>query len=1394
MRRRFFVAGLEFALTASSVCAALTPGPGFPERNPRVDLRKTFVTPPPGYGEVPFWWWTGDKLDKERLLWQLEELHKAGVSGTQINYSHSRSDGWKTEAVEPPIFSDEWWKVFAFMATESAKRGMGIGLSGYTLDWPGRDNLFRQLGITDDALNARVLSERHRDVDGGVQSAPAEASAVSVTAFALKDGRLQPGSGLALDVQAAQWELPKGRWRLVTVTAETRRETLDPLNPESGRRVIDRFLSPFLDRTPSEAHRALNYFFQDELRLAGDGRLWSTEFADRFARRKGYDIRPKLAALFMDIGPETAKVRLDFNEVMVSLSEESYFKPIFDWHSSRGMIYACDPASRGKNPLEFGDYFRAMRWYTAPGFDTPGSSADLIKNKVGSSIAHLYQRPRVWVEGYHSLGWQASTETLFESSNRNFLYGSTLLNLHGLYYTTKGGWWEWAPPCYHFHMPYWAHMPVFLKYFERLSYLLSQGDHVADVAIINPHEPLVADPARGKASLQLAHAVGTDLMNVCQTDFDFIDAESLARAEVRDGRLAVAGEAYRALVLPSLFAIRHASLEKALAFRQAGGLVVVLGDLPTATDRTGTGDPQTDALVKTLIASGGTVFDASDSPAAGAVAARTYAQHFTGRWVWTHKPSQKAVFKHVWSGAAGEFQAALLCDNSADLFLNGVKVTTWSSYTQPWTGNLRLKPGDILAVAGSDGPGETGNKTAGIFFALALGGRTLFSAEAFRVKPGTADAAWLANADLSGLEAPDPTNVHDVHKSATPTPKPGAAQAIRALLQPPDFSGPDGTKALHRRIGQNDVYFIMDLAQRDTCTFRAQGLPELWDPWTGAQTAIPTFTVNSNGTTAVRLDGTGIPLLVVFTPGKPAARVVACDLDGVTALILQGRAGFSVTGYARSAGIKTAVVEKDGRRVTLTGLAVEPAPPLTLDGEWSFALKPTCYNKWGDFRLPGFDGFIGAEARQVTWSTDNMPTRMTYSHGPQFRAFGPLAPGTEADALEQALAKTATLTAEKDITVGGKTYAWQPFCFSWREGAENRPAYQNWHHGLNGKVGDEFFVLGTYDMGLYDVSKPADAKPETRLYQTAVYAAEACRAVITATGVNPSAVWLNGERRTPGETVGLKAGYTPLLVRYDAFGRAALVLERTGIDADRATQPLAMRWYDHPAVLPFDCFGGGLPQAVYSFGAPPALQMAEVTLHGELVAATFGGAAARFTLDKTFPNFNRIYRVTPAQAAPGPAELTMTVKHTPGYTGGAAFPEPVKLTCGQGRLTLGDWARVDALRCYSGGAVYGKVFTLSPEQADQRVLLDLGGVGVSCGVSMNGKPARVLTCPPWRLDLSEESKAGANTLEVTVYNTLNNHYQTIPTRYRKPVETAPSGLLGPVTLHFESNVRLKETP
>ena len=69
-------------------------------------------------------------------------------------------------------------------------------------------------------------------------------------------------------------------------------------------------------------------------------------------------------------------------------------------------------------------------------------------------------------------------------------------------------------------------------------------------------------------------------------------------------------------------------------------------------------------------------------------------------------------------------------------------------------------------------------------------------------------------------------------------------------------------------------------------------------------------------------------------------------------------------------------------------------------------------------------------------------------------------------------------------------------------------------------------------------------------------------------------------------------------------------------------------------------------------------------------------------------------------------------------------------------------------------------------------------------VRINGEDAGVRVAPPWKFDVTGRLKAGENRLTVTVYNTLSNHYQTVPNLYRG--EPA-SGLFGPVTLLMYSD-------
>ena len=66
-----FMMFIGFALPATSSLAE--EGAGIPSRDPQVDVLRGFASPPPGYGEVPFWWWTGGNLDPDRMVAQLKE-------------------------------------------------------------------------------------------------------------------------------------------------------------------------------------------------------------------------------------------------------------------------------------------------------------------------------------------------------------------------------------------------------------------------------------------------------------------------------------------------------------------------------------------------------------------------------------------------------------------------------------------------------------------------------------------------------------------------------------------------------------------------------------------------------------------------------------------------------------------------------------------------------------------------------------------------------------------------------------------------------------------------------------------------------------------------------------------------------------------------------------------------------------------------------------------------------------------------------------------------------------------------------------------------------------------------------------------------------------------------
>lgn len=1157
---------------------------GYPNKSSDKDVFRQFMNPPRGYGNVPFYWWNGDALNKERLKEQLDILSSSATDGFAVSYIHTtpsidtleNKNGYglfgMTEPGIPKVFSEEWWDIWNWFSAECGRKGLGVGLDDYTVGWNGN-------GYYPDELDTMSVFKGYKgELEIRIDTVQGGKMYESVTPPDLMAIVAWPGK-IELTNKVVngkiQWTVPgKEEYKVYTITTKPGYV----IHPEHGNKLVKVYFDRFEEKMDEAGRAGMNYFFQDELSYPIHMLSWSDDFQVEFLKRKGYDIIPYLPALKDDIGEITPKIRLDYCEVLMDLSEERYYKPIYDWHAERGLIYGCDNLGRGKDPAAYIDYFRAMSWFTAPGNDAPARGSSFLETKVSSSITHLYNRPRTWLEAFHSMGWGSSGAWLTQQIDHHFVAGGNLVCMHGLYYSTHGGWWEWAPPDFHFRMPYWPHMKQWLKYVERMSYLLSQGSHVCDIALLYPTESIQAYPdSKPKRTFDTALRLSNSGF-----DYDFVDFRSLREATINDKSLKMTNEEYKIIVLADMKAIHYSSLQKILDFYRSGGIVLATGDLPAASSRKGEKDSEIDQMLREMF------------------------------------------------GIAAD---------------------------EIGTGKMIKK--------------QT-NKNGGI-----------------------------------GWYIPDSLEKY-----------------IPDLITPDFLSEKREGKVLHRRIGDKHVYMVTDVDKDTECFFRAKGKVELWDANEGSVQPYSILRQTDEGVWLRMRKEKSNSYVIVFSPGEPE-------------------------------------IEKDN--TSLSTLSYR----MPIDGEWEVELLPTLDNKWGDYRLPASDGFIGAEARSFKYSpatSDNLDwtsvdfddsswEEAIYGYGPQVE--------TKTDNTE-----------------------WEPISFSWQYGVWDNPGAQG-YHGLKGKVDDRFFILD---------------KGNNQQFRTYVYAPQQGTYRIETMGTKPD--YIRIDKKDANETTQLSEGWHPLEVAYsesesvnyrirtglfaDHRKRSFVVLYPSNILLSEKKTPysdkVSSRWEGSDHLL-FDPYGGKYNRWNFRFETVPGLEEIEMTVYGDDLRVWFDGREIKAKYIKIIQNednWNQ-YRITLPAKKDRIGKIAFSVRSEKGYQGTAIIKEAVQLKTSTGLLKVGDWSKEGSLRYYSGGMYYRMKCNLPEYRNAKKIMLDLGEVIATCEVKINGKAAGILISPPYQLDITPYLQDGVNNIEILVYSTLSNHYQTIPTPYRGDPK---AGLIGPVNVLF----------
>lgn len=1171
---------LILCATFSTALPAQQAYKGYPSRSGEINIRQHFANPPKGYGNVPFYWWNGDSLNRNRLEEQMVELHNASTDGFAVSYIHTHpkvdvavnANGYggfgKPDAGAPGFFTKEWWDTWNWFSGKCAEKGIGLGVDDYVVGWAGNgyyvDELLANKSFS--SYQGRLKSKCYKVEPGATLKLELPSHLVSVVAYPdninLTDKVVE---------NKLTWKSTSSQEQKVyTIYSEASYE----LHPQYGKWLVEAYFNRFEDKLDEQGRKGLNYFFQDELHYVLNIHSWCEDMPEEFKKRKGYDVLPYLPALFEQIGNITPKIRLDYAEVVTQLSEERYFKPVFDWHNKRGLIYGCDNSGRGLEPLEYLDYFRATSWFTAPGNDAPARGSSFRQTKVSSSVTHLYQRPRTWLEAFHSMGWDSNGEWLTSQLDHHIIAGGNLLCLHGLYYSTHGGWWEWAPPCFHFRMPYWPHMKRWLKYAERLNFLLSQGVHVCDIAVMYPTESMQAYPGTNADTMWNL----TDMLSATGLDYDYLDFQSLQKADVKNGELSIADEKYKVLILADIKAMHHETLLKILDFYRKGGIVIATGALPKATSKAGENDAETETILQEIFSDKGKGIIEKD-----------------------YKKIPDVITQHI----------------------------------------------------------------------------------------------------------------------------------------TPDFqSSVNEGKVLHRKIAQQDVYMIMNVKKDAEVFFRTKGKVECWDAKNGSIKEQPVLRQTKDGTW-IKYNGEYTESRVlVFTPGVPA--------------------------------YESPVSNK---------MEVKQIQPVT--GNWQVDIIPTMNNKWGDFRLPATDELIGVEAREFSYTflpaTDKLHATPVFSTDVLKGVYG-YAPYMTTITLDSSVDLKSYLQQEV------KTDNWKPYCYSWQYGVFDNPGGQG-YHGLKGKVENRFIIL---DQGGH------------QLFNTSVYAPKRGHYRIEQEGTVPDFLYIDGKVIT-GKTVSLDKGWHKLLLVYantakgsyvlsekksysvDERNRSAVVFYEENAPTPKINSPydhlIAMKWYatEH---LPYSIKADQKGCWAYTFETAPGTKSFTFQVKGELKQLWVDAKEVKVK-DLIAGAEKGIYTCNVKEHKPGINTVIITAMPDKDYSGPAFFVEPVKITCEQGEMPVGNWADFGALRFYSGGIQYSKDIEIPAAMLGRKLELDLGMVDATCEVKVNGQSVDVLMNPPYKLDITKYVKTGNNKVEVLVYSTLSNHYQTIPSAYRGEPR---AGILGPVKL------------
>jgi hypothetical protein len=516
---------------------------------------QSFRNPPAGVRSAPLWVWN-DRVTKEEIRDQLADFKDRGIGGAFI---HPRP------GLITPYLSEEWFSLCQF-AVETAK---SLGLKIWIYDENSYPSGFAGGHVPaamPDAVRSGLRMTRVQGAPKASARPPLVVLRQTLGGFEDVTGKIQPGTA------------DKSAHYVFEVVRQ------DPSPWYGGFTYVDLMrkdvTEKFLDVTLNAYKRAIGQdfgstvpgVFQDEAEIAppggGDVINYTPALFQAFQTKWGYDLRPHLVSLFDEVG-EWRKVRHNYYSTLLDLFIENWAKPYY--------AYCAD------NNLQFTGHYWEHEWpHPRPSPDNLAMAAyahmpgvDILMNEWDTgphaqfgnargvreirSSANQLGRRRTLSETYGAGGWDMTFFDQKRIGDWEYALGVNFLNQHLSYVTIKGARKRDHPLSFSSHEPWWRSYNLMADYFGRLSAVISAGEQVNRILVIEPttsawmHYSPASESDRLK-TLGEDFQTFVNLLEENQVEYDLASEKTLEEfGAVRNLKLTVGRRAYDLILLPPGF-------------------------------------------------------------------------------------------------------------------------------------------------------------------------------------------------------------------------------------------------------------------------------------------------------------------------------------------------------------------------------------------------------------------------------------------------------------------------------------------------------------------------------------------------------------------------------------------------------------------------------------------------------------------------------------------------------------------------------------------------------------------------------------------------------------------------------------------------------------------------